>query len=89
MSGIESELTEYILTQIVKRPRQQLDQNTPLISNGLIDSFHLVDLAIFIEEKYGVRIDDSELNPDTFDTVSQLSELIRQRQAQASGFSGK
>ena len=81
MSDIESELTEYILTQIVKRPRQQLDKNTPLISNGLIDSFHLVDLAIFIEEKYGVRIDNSELNPETFDTVAQLSELIRQRQA--------
>ena len=80
MSEVETELTEYILTQIVKRPKQQLDRNTALISSGLIDSFHLVDLAIFIEEKFGVRIDDSELNADTFDTVSQLSGLIRQRQ---------
>ncbi|OGO39231.1 MAG: hypothetical protein A2W35_07620 [Chloroflexi bacterium RBG_16_57_11] len=80
MSDIETELSEYILTQIVKRPKHQLDKDTPLISSGLIDSFHLVDLAIFIEEKFGVRIDDSELNADTFDTVPQLSALIRQRQ---------
>jgi len=36
-----------------------------LISSGLIDSFHLVDLSLFVEEKFGARIDDSELNKDT------------------------
>ena len=80
MTDIEKDLTEYILTQIIKRPKYPLDKDTRLISSGLIDSFHLVDLAVFIEEKFGVRIDDSELNADTFDTVPQLSALIRQRQ---------
>jgi acyl carrier protein len=80
MTDIEKDLTEYILTQIIKRPKYPLDKDTRLISSGLIDSFHLVDLAVFVEEKFGVRIDDSELNADTFDTVPQLSALIRQRQ---------
>jgi len=80
MTDVEKDLTEYILTQILKRPKYPLDNDTALISSGLIDSFHLVDLAVFIEEKFGVRIDDSELNADTFDTVTQLSALIRQRQ---------
>jgi acyl carrier protein len=80
MTDIDKDLTEYILTQILKRPKYPLDQDTRLISSGLIDSFHLVDLAVFVEEKFGVRIDDSELNADTFDTVPQLSALIRQRQ---------
>ncbi len=77
---MKKDLTEYILTQILKRPKYPLDQDTRLISSGLINSFHLVDLAVFVEEKFGVRIDDSELNADTFDTVPQLSALIRQRQ---------
>lgn len=76
---IETTLTEYILTQVLKRPKYQLGSDAALISSGLIDSFHLVDLAIFIEEKFGVRIDDSELNASTFDTISQLSALVRQR----------
>ncbi len=79
MTDIERDLTEYILTQILKRPKYPLDKDTALISSGLIDSFHLVDLAVFIEEKFGVQIGDSELNADTFDTVHQLSALIRQR----------
>ena len=51
-----------------------------VISSGLIDSFHLVDLALFVEDRFGVRIDDTELNADTFDTLEQLVELIHQRQ---------
>jgi acyl carrier protein len=79
MNDIETTLSEYILTQIIKRPRYNLRRDEPLISNGLIDSFHLVDLSIFVEEKYGVRIDDSELNAATFDTLEQLAGLIQQR----------
>jgi acyl carrier protein len=80
LQDISSHLTQYILTEILKQPKRTLSGDAPLISSGLIDSFHLVDLAVFIEEKFGVRIDDSELNADTFDTVTQLSALIRQRQ---------
>jgi acyl carrier protein len=80
MADIETTLTEYILTQVLKRPKYVLGKDAALISSGLIDSFHLVDLAVFIEEKFGVRIDDSELNADTFDSIAQLSALIRQRQ---------
>ena len=80
MPEIEDKLTEYILTQIMKRPGYNLGPDEKLISSGLIDSFHLVDLAIFVEETWTVHIDDTELNADSFDTVSQLASLIRQRQ---------
>jgi acyl carrier protein len=47
----------------------------------LIDSFSLVDVALLVEDTYGVHIDDAELNADTFDTLNQLADLIRARQA--------
>jgi acyl carrier protein len=79
MNEIENTLTEYITTQVIKRPRYNLGQDEALISSGLIDSFHLVDLAIYVEDTFGVHIDDSELNANTFDTLKQLTELITQR----------
>jgi len=77
---IEAALTQYILTQVLKRPRYSLKPAEALISSGMIDSFHLVDLALYVEDTYGIHIDDSELTRDTFDTVSQLAELIIARQ---------
>ncbi len=73
-------LNQYIATEILKQPRRILSPEDKLISNGLVDSFHLVDLALFIEETFGVHIDDTELNAEAFDTLAQLASLIEQRQ---------
>ncbi len=80
-SDIAVQLAQYIARDILKQPKRQVNGETALISNGLINSFHLVDLSIFIEEHFGVKIDDAELNKDTFDTLDQLVTLIQQRQA--------
>jgi len=79
-NDITSGLSEYIAAQILKQPERSIANNEALISSGLIDSFSLVDLALFIEDTYGVHIDDTELNADTFDTLDQLAALIQQRQ---------
>lgn len=78
---LSSELAQIIAAQILKQPNRKITAETKLISNGLIDSFHLVDLALLVEDKFGVHIDDAELNADTFDTLAQLEDLIRQRLA--------
>jgi acyl carrier protein len=77
---IENALSTYIKKHIMKRPNAQFGENDPLLSSGLIDSFRLVDLALFVEDQFGVRIEDAELNSTTFDTLAQLAALIRGRQ---------
>lgn len=79
MNDIENELAKYIVTEILRRPKYALRPDEPLLSSGLIDSFHRVDLALFVETTYGVRLDDSELTAETFDTVQQLAAVIEQR----------
>jgi len=72
-------LHTFIVEQLLNQPGLNLSPDTPLITSGLVDSFHRVDLALFIEDHYAVRIDDTELNGDAFDTLEQLEALIRQR----------
>mgnify|MGYP001027522155 FL=1 len=76
---ISSALNTYIVTQILKQPRRNLRMDEPLLTSGLVDSFNLVDLGLFVEDKFGVRIEDTELNPDTFNTLEQLTVLIQSR----------
>jgi acyl carrier protein len=52
----------------------------PLISSGLIDSFSLIDLSLFVKKDFGVRIEDTELNAESFDTLQELIKLIQGRQ---------
>ena len=39
-----------------------------------------MDLALFVEDTFGVRIEDTELNAQTFDSLTQLAALIESRQ---------
>lgn len=77
---IIQQMTQYIAGSILQHPGQAIDPDEPLLSSGIIDSFSLVDLSIFIENTFGVRIEDTELNADTFDSLSQLADIVLQRQ---------
>ena len=79
MSDTAEQLSTFIATTILKQPKRTIDDAEPLISNGLIDSFSLMDLALFVEDTFGVRLEDTELNADTFDNLNQLTSLIESR----------
>ena len=79
MSETITKLSDFISGTILKQPNRKIDPSEPLISSGLIDSFSLMDVALFVEDHFGVRIEDTELNAETFDSVTQLAALIESR----------
>jgi len=74
------QLATNIAAEILKQPKRVIRPDEALISSGLIDSFNLMDLSLLVEKKIGVRIEDAELNVETFDTLQQLAKLIQERQ---------
>jgi len=72
-------LSQKVTSEILKQPKKIIEPNEKMISSGLIDSFSLVDLALLVEDLYGIRIEDTELNAQVFDTIEELSELILKR----------
>lgn len=73
------ELGKKISAEILKQPGMVIRSDEALISSGIIDSFSLVDLALLVEQLYNVRIEDFELNAETFDTLDQLADMIIER----------
>ena len=72
-------LAKFIAEKILKQPNKVITADEALISSGLIDSFSLMDLALFIEDTFGARVEDTELNAETFDNLTQLAALIVSR----------
>ncbi|HMR99843.1 MAG TPA: acyl carrier protein [Anaerolineales bacterium] len=73
------QIGSYLASQILKQPNRTIAADEPLISSGLIDSFSLMDVALYVEDTFGVRIEDTELNAETFDTLTQLAALVESR----------
>lgn len=69
---MKDELRAYILHDMVRDPKYPLKDDEPLITGGLVDSFSLVQLALFIEERFGVHFPDAELTAANMDTLNQI-----------------
>lgn len=78
---IQTKLASYICETVLRQPNRVIEPDQPLLSSGLVNSFSLIEMAMFIEETFNVRIEDFELNKETFDTLAQLADLIRARMA--------
>ena len=80
MTDIREAIREYLTAELLNDPHYPMTFDEPLISSGLIDSFSLVDIALWVEGTYGLHIDDTELTADNFDTVNQLAAHIEANQ---------
>jgi acyl carrier protein len=73
---MREKLRAFITSQIMRSPQYALRDDESLIKGGLIDSFSLVELALFIEQEFGVHFDDPELTADNMDTLDQMMRNI-------------
>jgi acyl carrier protein len=76
MHEMRDAIRQYIVTNLIRNPKYNLGDTDKLISGGVIDSFSLVELSLFLEEKFGVRPDDTELNADNMDTVQMIADYV-------------
>jgi len=76
-------ILEYIRNEYIdeeEAEEMELDENTPLISSGIVDSFSMVSLKRFLEKKYSISIPDDQATPQAFDTVTKIIALVQRFQ---------
>jgi acyl carrier protein len=54
----------------------ELNEDTPLITGGIVDSFSMVSLKRFLERKYAISIPDADATPQAFNTVTSIMALV-------------
>lgn len=71
---------EYVRNEYIDEDDEdtELGYDTPLISGGIVDSFSMVSLKVFLEKKYKIQIPDARATPEAFDTVNKICVLVRE-----------
>ena len=57
---------------------QEVTEDTKLISSGIVDSFSMVSLKMFLEKKFQIKIPDEKATPEAFDSVNEIVKLLRE-----------
>jgi acyl carrier protein len=60
------------VVQIIRKPGVVIDESTPLVSSGLIDSMALVDLLLKLEDLTHMRIPPGKVQPKDMDTIALM-----------------
>jgi acyl carrier protein len=71
MTPEAQQMIEHIV-RLIRKPNLKLDENTPLVSSGLIDSMALVDLLQKLEDLTHMRIPPGKVQPKDLDTVALM-----------------
>ncbi|MBN2272732.1 MAG: acyl carrier protein [Bacteroidales bacterium] len=68
----------YVLKEYIDDEDAEIAYDTPLISSGYVDSFSMVSLLVFLENKFKIKIPSSKATPEAFDTVDNIVALVSQ-----------
>jgi acyl carrier protein len=71
-SHIRSRLREWILEHAKAASRDELNDQTRILENGLLSSLDIVEFVLFIEELRGEEIDTDDIEPEVFTSVDTL-----------------
>lgn len=70
-------ILNYVIKEYLEDDSEPITYDTPLISGGIVDSFSMVSLKRFLENKYSISIPDEEATPEAFDSVNKIAELVK------------
>jgi len=68
----------YVTNEFLDEVEVEISYDTPLISSGYVDSFSMVSLLVFLENKFEIKIPPSKASPESFDSVSKIVAFVNQ-----------
>ncbi len=78
MDDMQKIVLDYVIEEYLEDEDEEIDVDTPLISGGIVDSFSMVSLKRFLENKYNISISDDKATPEAFDTVNKICDLVKE-----------
>jgi acyl carrier protein len=78
MAEMKDIVLDYVINEYLEDEDEVLSYDSPLISGGIVDSFSMVSLKRFLENKYKISIPDDKATPEAFDTVNKICTLVNE-----------
>lgn len=78
--SVENQIKAYILENFLFSDNgYQLAEDDSFLEEGIVDSTGVLELVMFVEEAFGITVEDEEIVPENFDSVAQLVRYVRRK----------
>ena len=77
---IRQTVTDYILEQFLPgESPAALQETTPLISGGILNSIATMKLVSFLEDNYRIEFKANEINADYLEDIARITNIVAEK----------
>ena len=80
MSEIERDVRVFISENFIL-DGEELEGDASLTGEGVLDSMGVLELIMFVEERYGFKVPDEDTLPENFDSIDRIVRYLGDRVA--------
>jgi acyl carrier protein len=82
MENLKEDLRHFILTEFLPGEKpENLRDDTPLLTAGILNSNATLMVVMFVEEKYGIQVEAHETSPVNFDSIDKIAHFVQCKRA--------
>lgn len=81
-ADMTKELKRFLIDNFVYDESYPFDETASLLEEGVLDSTGVLELIVFLERRFGVKVSDDELTPENLDSIASIISYLRRKLAQ-------
>lgn len=85
MPQVKTEIQNFITERFLLGNAAGLTVSQSLLDTGVMDSTGVMELVLFLEEKYGFRVQDTELTPENLDSIEKIASFVSRKRQPVAG----
>jgi acyl carrier protein len=78
---IKGQIRQFVTTNFYVADSSALNDSESLLDQGIIDSTGVLEVIFFIEETFGIKVEDSEMLPENLDSIERIASFVNRKKA--------
>jgi acyl carrier protein len=79
---IKNQVRSFITSNFYVVDPTALADDMSLLDRGIIDSTGVLEVIMFIEETFNIKVEDSEMLPENLDSIESIANFIGRKKGQ-------
>ncbi len=84
---IEQQVSIYITENFMFGDEEEVGAAESLLESGVVDSTGVMELVLFVEQTFGIEVDDNDRVPENPDTIENIAKFVKSKLAKVTAAS--
>jgi acyl carrier protein len=76
---LKQQIRDFVTSNFYVAEPAALEDRTSLLEHGIIDSTGVLEIIVFLENTFGISVDDSELLPENLDSIERIAAFVERK----------